>query len=327
MSISLSKPTSDINFNEHITDIFSQLCDHINKEYAISGDKKHRFRLMQIQKASKTISKLSFKVTAVKQIANLDGIGEGIQRRVAEILKSGTLAELEGSSEIACKIASLMKVHGIGLITARKFYYEHGIDSPEKLEEAITAGKLSVPDSIRISLKYRNHLSKRILRSDIDEIQNYLREQICAPFVICGSYRRGSPDSGDIDVLLNQKEIPSLVDLIKKLTKCGFLVAHLTTSNTHKYMGICKSPTKEAYYRIDFMLAPEEEYIPSLLHFTGSDTFNRAIRFVAIKKGLKLTERGLFRQDGTILDHEIKAEEDIFRLLDVKYLEPHERDL
>jgi len=309
--------------NEHITELFDQLCEHIKQEYVISCDSKHKFRIMQLQKAKKIIATLPYHVSSVKQISSISGIGDGTCKRVSEILKTGTLAEIENTSDYiaASKIASLMKIHGIGLITARKYYYEFGIDSPDTLEKAVADGKLSVTDSMRISLKYREHLWRRIPREEIDQVIAYLKTQVNAPFDVCGSYRRGQLDSGDIDILFNKKDISSLTSLVKKLSDCLFLVAHLSTSNSTKYMGICNYG--ERYYRIDFMLAKPDEYATTLLHFTGSDTFNRKLRYNAIKQGYKLTEHGLFRKT---IPCQINTEQDVFTILGVDYVEPHKRN-
>ena len=68
--------------------------------------------------------------------------------------------------------------------------------------------------------------------------------------IVCGSYRRQLPNSGDIDMILhpdlktpediaaNDKNfLPLLVD---KLDKKNILVAHLTKDGLTKYMGLCQ---------------------------------------------------------------------------------------
>jgi DNA polymerase (family 10) len=61
----------------------------------------------------------------------------------------------------------------------------------------------------------------------------------------------------------------------------------------------------------------------ALLYFTGSKNFNIKLRQLAIKKGLKINEYGVFRKNrfvcGTI-------EEEIFKILGMSYIEPELRE-
>lgn len=76
----------------------------------------------------------------------------------------------------------------------------------------------------------------------------------------CGSYRRGKPTSGDIDILIcppdDMESIDILPQLIEDLTDKGFLTDHLSLpsagSGGHErasYMGICKLPDDGALHR------------------------------------------------------------------------------
>ena len=95
-----------------------------------------------------------------------------------------------------------------------------------------------------------------------------------------------------------------------------------------KYMGILKVPNKQftKYRRVDIIYKNAENYAPALLYFTGSANLNKEMRVNAIKKGYKLNEYGLFKKDN---DERFNTptEESIFKLLNMKYLEPTERNI
>ncbi|KAL1839142.1 hypothetical protein VTJ49DRAFT_1838 [Mycothermus thermophilus] len=102
---------------------------------------------------------------------------------------------------------------------------------------------------------------------------------------------------------------------------------------------------RPVWRRIDFLLVPESEYGAALIYFTGNDIFNRSLRLLAAKKGMRLNQRGLFlrRSDrragaktGTIVTTsssgaaegellEGRDERRIFEILGVKWREPAER--
>ncbi|KAK8872993.1 DNA polymerase lambda [Apiospora arundinis] len=86
--------------------------------------------------------------------------------------------------------------------------------------------------------------------------------------------------------------------------------------------------------RIDLLLVPESELGAALIYFTGNDIFNRSMRLLAQKKGMRLNQRGLYkdvlrgRGNVKITEGELVEGEDerkIFRHLGVHWREPHER--
>ena len=76
-------------------------------------------------------------------------------------------------------------------------------------------------------------------------------------------------------------------------------------------------------YRIDIRLIAKESIYTAMLYFTGSYELNIKMRNRAKKLAYKLSEYGLFNVMGKSVP--IKSEEDIFRILRMKYLEPYER--
>lgn len=69
---------------------------------------------------------------------------------------------------------------------------------------------------------------------------------------------------------------------------------------------------------------PCESYYSALLYFTGSGSFNKKMRSVAINAGYLLNEYGLFKRD-TKKMIKVKSEKDIFDILNMEYLEPQFR--
>ena len=91
---------------------------------------------------------------------------------------------------------------------------------------------------------------------------------------------------------------------------------------------------KPIWRRIDFLLVPESEYGAALIYFTGNDIFNRSLRLLASKKGMRLNQRGLYRDvmrgpsrtkvtEGELIEG--RDEKRIFEILGVKWREPWER--
>lgn len=129
--------------------------------------------------------------------------------------------------------------------------------------------------------------------------------------MVCGSFRRGSLASGDIDVLICPPDStdPSqlLLQVIQELTIIGFLTDHLTMphlsdkdhyGDSATYMGVCRllpdngplpnQPHQPAapppYRRIDIKAYCSKIFPYALLYFTGPEHFNRKMRYYADKR-------------------------------------------
>ncbi len=100
-------------------------------------------------------------------------------------------------------------------------------------------------------------------------------------------------------------------------------------------MGICKLEGEgHLHRRIDIKIYPREQYGYAILYFTGSAYFNRSMRLFARKKGYHLSDHELNQairnKNGRIWTGNnipCYTEEDVFKVLGVKYKKPEERDI
>lgn len=103
----------------------------------------------------------------------------------------------------------------------------------------------------QVGLKYYHDLQQRIPRKEVQVIETLVLK--CAKsinpnirMVVCGSYRRGKPDCGDIDCLFTNTTGDSLdgllEEMVARLKQMGFILADLTnvdplktlSGNAHK---------------------------------------------------------------------------------------------
>ena len=112
-------------------------------------------------------------------------------------------------------------------------------------------------------------------------------------------------------------------------THYGHSMCNMLQSNYNtKYMGICKLVSRSKGRRIDIRFIPYRSRASALLYFTGSGVFNKAMRLHAKKKGYLINEYGLYKvsKEGGHELIETETEEDIFKILDLKYKLPKERN-
>ena len=202
-----------------------------------------------------------------------------------------------------------------------------------------------------IGIKYLHDIEKRIPRKELEGMEKVIKtllKKMNKDIIIevCGSYRRGNKDSGDIDILLTHPDIVGnddikrmnqniLLNLVICLQQIGFLYDHITVDGNTKYMGICKLNRNKPYRRIDVRFISYDAFPSALLYFTGSADLNKKMRIEAITKGYRLNEYGLYKlqfdkkQNKDVLGDKFDTptEESIFKLLGMDYLIPTERNI
>jgi DNA polymerase/3'-5' exonuclease PolX len=347
--------------NSKIIEQFNLLVKQIQAEYLnaqVENDTKemtmHFYRLQQIKKILNIIKKLDFEITDANDLKGIPGIGAGAKRRISEILEKGYLSELENKYDIKKQrkidsIKELEKIIGIGDKMAKKLVVEDKITSIDDLKKAIKKGTIEVNDKILLGLKYYGIVQGDIPRKEVATTEKYLRKEAHKidpelEIMICGSYRRGKPTSGDIDIMLYHPKVKYTKDirnpqahglqaylevLVDNLTEQGFLVDHLTNKNYKmKYMGFSKY-NDYPVRRIDIRFIPYKSIYTAMLYFTGPFELNEAMRLAAKKRGMILNEYGLYKidDDGNKTLIKINSEEDVFHKLGMKYLTPEQREL
>ena len=105
------------------------------------------------------------------------------------------------------------------------------------------------------------------------------------------------------------------------------IIKHKLTNGKTKVMVI--GGLHETARRLDFLYSDPEEYPFAILYFTGSKYFNTAMRQHALTLGFSLNEHGLYKMSdgkkGKKIPMTMNSEEDIFRFLGLKYVEPTKR--
>lgn len=135
--------------------------------------------------------------------------------------------------------------------------------------------------------------------------------------IVAGSWRRGADQCNDLDVLMSRT-----LFMAGGLERLGRQVKFIEPfNNGDEIIGtmICLRPG--VYIFVDIFIY--DDLAPYLVYATGSKDFNKRMRAVAKRHGLLLNQHGLFRGDIKI---PCRTEQDIFRTLDMKWLEPWQRN-
>ncbi len=264
------------------------------------------------------------RVASMHDLSNVKGIGNRIREKITEIFETGSLA---AANNVIHVVDELQQIHGVGPAKAHDLIVKYGVQSLDDLrsrqDELLNATQ-------KIGLKYVEDTRVKIPRKEMMSHQAKVRK-ICNTvdkdivFEMVGSFRRGAKASGDIDILIRGATTATFAMLCDKMRAYKY-VADTLAQGPKKFMGIARLTKRSKARRIDMLLTSAQEYPYALLYFTGNDTFNVAMRKLALEKGYSLSEHGLKPAKNQKAPPPMKNEKDIFKFLEIPYLAPEARN-
>lgn len=331
----VNKPT---NPNARTIEVLQQMADYYDRI-------QDHWRLTAYRKAIAALRKQEHKITTKEEAFAIPFVGERLALKIEEIAWTNRLRRLdnthaEPNDEV---LQTFLNIYGVGYSQARKWISQGHRTFDDLRDHA------NLTSNQKVGLDHYDDFLTRIPRTEIELHGKVVREAVHqvdkdVQVTIGGSYRRGAADSGDVDFIISKPDAPihglrtlMLANVIPRLFARGYLKVGLaTTSKEHgtKWHGASCLPGSTVWRRIDFLLVPWEELGAAMIYFTGNDIFNRSIRLLASKKGMRLNQRGLWRDvirgpkreritQGTLV--ESKSEKRIFQILGVPWRPPEHR--
>ena len=301
----------------------AELLDRLGELVEANGE--DRFKVVAYHRAATSIRNMDEDVEVLwkeRRLEDIRYVGGGIARKIDEYLSTGKLQLLEKlRARTPPGATRLARVQGIGPRTAYRLSHDLGIDSVEKLKEALESGRLdsefgpAVRQSFREGIEKLSSYEKRMLLPEAEGEFGKMASYFGALGIgvgVAGSLRRGKGTVGDLDLLSMD---PRVLDAVKGCPG----VAQVIESGPKR-----TSVRLGSGVQVDVRLFAEDEYGAALVYFTGSRDHNIALRNLAIEKGWKLNEYGLFDKGGRKLAG--ATEEEIYRKLGMEYVPPELRE-
>ena len=292
------------------------------------------FRPQAYERAAIALENLKEDVSAIyqrggkKELVKIPGIGESIAEKIEEYLKTGKIEYYEKwKKKVPVDIESLMSIEGVGPKSIKTFYQKLGITNLEELKQAAKQGKIqklfgfgeksekAILESIALlrASKKRQSFEKvfplaRDIRAKLNKLKSVKRA------VLAGSLRRREDTIGDIDILVVAADPKKVINCFTNLPEAARVWGKgETKASIRLKQGI----------DVDLRVIPEASYGAALLYFTGPKDYNIKLRKIAITKGYKLNEYGLFKGKKSLAG---KTEREIYKKLGLKYIPPTKRD-
>lgn len=294
------------------------------------------FKPRAYEKAALVIDGLEEEVSAtyarggLKALQEIPGVGASIAEKIEEFIKTGKVKYYEGLKKKApVDLESLSRVEGLGPKSIKKLYQKLDVRNLGDLEEVAKAGKIAKlegfgpksEEKILKSIGFAKTAGERFLLGyvmpQIREIEARLGK---APGVtrvmVAGSARRRRETVGDVDVLAVSSKPAEVMDIFVHMPGLMSVIAHGETKSSIKIKpGI----------NVDLRVVPAVSYGAALNYFTGSKDHNVALRKIAVAKGWKLNEYGLYAVKGNRMIAG-KTEEEVYRAFGMDYIEPELRE-
>ncbi|RWY57061.1 DNA polymerase/3'-5' exonuclease PolX [Mucilaginibacter gilvus] len=164
------------------------------------------FKIKSIANAAFKVDKLPFPIAGktIAELEKIDGIGKSLAAKIAELLETGTMAELQEMLEKTPEgIVEMMGIKGIGAKKVATIWHELGIENVGELYYACNENRLieakgfglKTQDEIRRLIEFRMAGNGKFLYAQVEEEAKLLMDEIKSIFPealkhFAGEFRR-----------------------------------------------------------------------------------------------------------------------------------------
>jgi DNA polymerase (family X) len=291
------------------------------------------FRIRAYQRGAQTLETLTEDVAAVAArggLTALPAIGRDLAARIEEYLATGRIAQLETlRADLPAGFLALLEIRGLGPRTARALWEQLGVDSVERLEALCRSKQIIGVAGIRDKTcenilkgiehwklgRARTRLSTA--RATAEQVAEALRahggvEQL----EVAGSLRRMRDTVKDIDLLVTSTEPDRVIRTFTTLPSVAEILAQGPTKATVRHQdGLA----------IDLRVVEPAAFGAALQYFTGSKDHNVRVREMASRRGLRISEYGVF-DEATGARVAGATEEEVYATVGLPWIPPELRE-
>ncbi|MEM3031239.1 MAG: DNA polymerase/3'-5' exonuclease PolX [Candidatus Micrarchaeia archaeon] len=312
--------------NQELAKLLYEIADM----YEIQGVQWKPNAYRKAAQAIETMSQDIAEYAREHKLTEIPGVGESIAEKIAEWLAKGeiTLHE-ELKRQLPIELVELTSVPGLGPKKAKRLYDELKIKNLEDLKRAASAHRIrdlkgfgekseaEILHGIELLEKSKGRAMLGYVLEDVKAIVSVLKKhRAVGQIEPAGSVRRWKETIGDIDILVTSTDPKAVMDHFTSLPYVEEVVAKGDTKSSVRLKN---------GLNCDLRVVEPEAFGAALQYFTGSKEHNIATRRIAIEKGWKLSEYGLFEEkSGKRIAG--KTEEEIYKRLGLAYIEPELRE-
>jgi DNA polymerase (family X) len=312
--------------NADIGRVFDEIADLLEIQEA------NPFRVRAYRNAARTVENLSLDLAGAvgggKELPKLPGIGADLAGKIGEIAATGTCRLLQRlRKELPAGVTELLRVPGLGPKRVKTLYRDLAVKTLPQLLKAAEGGRISelrgfgaareaqIADAVKRQLSKARRFKLAVAAQYAQPLADYL----CAArgvdrVEIAGSYRRRRDTVGDLDLLATAKSGVAVMDRF---------VAYPEVAETLAKGETRASVLLRSGIQVDLRVVGPDCFGAALHYFTGSKAHNVAVRRMAQRKGLKISEYGVFRGSRRIAGD---TEESVYAAVGLPWIAPELRE-
>jgi DNA polymerase (family X) len=307
--------------------------DELGDLYELDGAVS--YRVIAYRSAARAIRDAQVSVAEMARegrVTELSGVGKTLEEKILALLDTGTIPAAEKlRARFPTGLMDLTRLPGLGPKRARMLYDELGIDSLEALRAAAEGERLrgvrglgpkfeaNVLESLAAGLGDKP--APRVLLPRAlglgEQIRDALRAHPAADRVeLAGSARRLADSVKDLDLIATASDPGALaaalagIDVMESASSAG---PNAAKGRTHNGMPV------------DLRVVEPDQFGNLFQHFTGSARHNVALRELAVRRGLHVSEYGILDDaDGHTL--RCPTEEGVYERLGLAWIPPELRE-
>ncbi|GEL71166.1 DNA polymerase/3'-5' exonuclease PolX [Myxococcus virescens] len=270
-------------------------------------------------------------LVAEGRLESLPGIGRALAEKISELVSTGRLGYLEElRAQFPPGLLELTQLPDVGPKKVATLWRELQVSSIEELERACREGRVrqvrgfgakSEAKMLEGIALYRRARGERKLLGEVLPVATALLERVkAAPGVVRaslgGSVRRQAETVADVDIIASAPEAEPVLDALANAPGVAAVLG--------KGESKCSVRLEAGDLQVDLRVLPDEDFATALHHFTGSKAHHIRLRNLGQERGLKISEWGVHRDDGTKVP--VTEESGIYALLDMQYVPPELRE-
>lgn len=313
--------------NQEIAKIFFNIADFMKMQGVAFKPQAYIKAAFNLENLKEDVGEI-YKQSGLAGLQEIPGIGKNLAEAIEEYLKYGKIKTLEDFKKNSpVKLDELLKVEGLGPKKIKVLYEKLGIKNLKNLETQAKKHKIAklagfgevTEKNILQGIEFqKTSVGRQSIGIVLPIAREVLEKLKMLPQVnqisLAGSLRRKKETIGDADILVSSNDPKKIIEYFVKLDGVQKIWAK----------GVTKASVRmKAGFDMDLRVVKDESFGSALQYFTGSKEHNIATRKIAISKGLKLSEYGLFKNDKRIAG---RTEEEVYNALGLPYIEPELRE-
>ena len=294
-----------------------------------------QFKPRAYEKAARSIEALeeeieeTYRKGGFDALTEIPAVGEGIAKKIEELLKTGKLRYYEGlKKKIPVDLDSLAGIGGLGPKKIKFLWQQLKIKDIDDLEKACLSHRVSrlpgfqektehnLLKGIEFTKRSKDRYILGFALPFLREIEKRLRS---VPGVkqalVAGSVRRMKETIGDADFLVVSENPKRVMEFFVSMQEVARIIGEGETKTSVKL---------NTGMQIDLRVVSDRSFRAALQYFTGNKDHNIVLRRLAQSKGWKLSEYGLFKGERDILTG--SEEKEVYKKLGLQYIPPELRE-